>query len=32
MEEKGGIGYRYLNDDMSGKISSTGAKGYEREV
>ncbi len=26
-----GIGYRYLNDDMSGKISSTGAFGYERE-
>jgi hypothetical protein len=26
-----GIGYRYLNDDMSGKISSTGAYGYERE-
>lgn len=27
-----GIGYRYLNDDMSGKTSSTGAKGYEREI
>ncbi|MBU3933114.1 MAG: autotransporter outer membrane beta-barrel domain-containing protein [Candidatus Omnitrophica bacterium] len=26
-----GIGYRYLNDDSSGKISSTGAHGYERE-
>lgn len=26
-----GLGYRYLNDDMSGKISSTGAIGYERE-
>ena len=26
-----GFGYRYLNDDMSGKISSTGAAGYERE-
>ncbi len=26
-----GIGYRYLNDDMAGKISSTGAWGYERE-
>ena len=26
-----GIGYRYLNDDLSGKISSTGAYGYERE-
>jgi len=26
-----GLGYRYLNDDMSGKISSTGAYGYERE-
>lgn len=26
-----GIGYRYLNDDMSGKVSSTGAGGYERE-
>jgi hypothetical protein len=26
-----GIGYRYLNDDTSGKISSTGAYGYERE-
>jgi len=26
-----GIGYRYLNDDMSGKISSTGALGYLRE-
>jgi hypothetical protein len=27
-----GIGYRYLNDDMSGKVSSTGAAGYEREI
>jgi len=27
-----GIGYRYLNDDSSGKISSTGAWGYEREI
>jgi hypothetical protein len=26
-----GIGYRYLNDDMSGKVTSTGAYGYERE-
>ena len=26
-----GIGCRYLNDDTSGKISSTGAYGYERE-
>jgi len=26
-----GIGYRYLNDDMSGRVSSTGAYGYERE-
>jgi len=26
-----GVGYRYLNDDGSGKISSTGARGYERE-
>ena len=26
-----GIGYRYLNNDMAGKISSTGALGYERE-
>ena len=26
-----GIAYRYLNDDSSGKISSTGARGYERE-
>ncbi len=26
-----GIGYRYLNDDLSGKVSSTGAVGYERE-
>ncbi|RKY33328.1 MAG: hypothetical protein DRP68_02685 [Candidatus Omnitrophota bacterium] len=26
-----GIGYRYLNDDMSGRITSTGALGYERE-
>jgi len=26
-----GVGYRYLNDDMSGKISTTGARGYERE-
>jgi hypothetical protein len=26
-----GLGYRYLNDDMGGKISSTGAAGYERE-
>lgn len=27
-----GIGYRYLNDDMSGRTSSTGAAGYEREI
>lgn len=26
-----GVGYRYLNDDSSGKTSTTGAKGYERE-
>jgi len=26
-----GIGYRYLNDDSSGKVTSTGASGYERE-
>jgi len=26
-----GVGYRYLNDDSSGKTSSTGAVGYERE-
>jgi len=26
-----GFGYRYLNDDMSGKQSSTEALGYERE-
>ena len=26
-----GLGYRYLKDDMAGKISSTGAKGYLRE-
>ena len=26
-----GFGYRYLNDDTGGKISSTGASGYERE-
>jgi hypothetical protein len=26
-----GIGYRYLNDDTSGRVSSTGALGYERE-
>jgi len=26
-----GIGYRYLNDDSSGKVASTGALGYERE-
>lgn len=26
-----GFGYRYLNDDSGGKISSTGAYGYERE-
>ncbi len=26
-----GIGYRYLNDGFSGKISSTNAAGYERE-
>lgn len=26
-----GLGYRYLNDDASGMISSTGAYGYERE-
>jgi len=25
-----GVGYRYLNDDSSGKITSTGAGGYER--
>jgi len=26
-----GIGYRYLNDDTSGMVSSTGTMGYERE-
>jgi hypothetical protein len=26
-----GLGYRYLGDDSSGKISSTGARGYKRE-
>ncbi len=26
-----GVGYRYLNDDSSGKTSSTGAAGYDRE-
>lgn len=26
-----GLGYRYLEDDMAGRISSTGAKGYLRE-
>jgi hypothetical protein len=26
-----GIGYRYLNDDSSGRVSSTGHAGYERE-
>ncbi|MBI3616224.1 MAG: autotransporter domain-containing protein [Candidatus Omnitrophica bacterium] len=26
-----GVGYRYLNDDSSGKTSSTGARGYDRE-
>lgn len=26
-----GIGYRYLNDNMSGMTTSTGAVGYERE-
>ena len=26
-----GLGYRYLNDDTSGLISSTGKYGYERE-
>lgn len=26
-----GIGYRYLNDDSSGKVTSLGALGYERE-
>ncbi len=26
-----GIGYRYLNDDSSEKLTSTGAAGYERE-
>ena len=26
-----GYGYRYLNDDMSGKLTSTGLFGYERE-
>jgi len=26
-----GAGYRYLNDDMAGRVSSTGAAGYERE-
>ena len=27
-----GLGYRYLNDDMSGRTTSTGAWGYEREI
>ena len=27
-----GAGYRYLNDDSAGKISTTGARGYEREA
>lgn len=26
-----GFGYRYLNDDGSNKVSTTGARGYERE-
>jgi hypothetical protein len=26
-----GAGYRYLNDDLSGKVSTTGANGYDRE-
>jgi hypothetical protein len=26
-----GIGYRYLNDDMAGEVSTTGALGYKRE-
>ncbi len=26
-----GLGYRYLNDDSSGMVSTTGAGGYERE-
>ncbi len=26
-----GFGYRYLNDDSSGRISTTDARGYERE-
>lgn len=26
-----GLGYRYLNDDSSGKVTSTGALGYMRE-
>lgn len=26
-----GLSYRYLNDDSSGRLSSTGASGYERE-
>ena len=26
-----GFGFRYLNDDTGGKLSSTGASGYERE-
>ena len=26
-----GLGYRYLKDDMAGRITSTGAKGYLRE-
>lgn len=26
-----GFGYRYLNDDSSGMVTSTGARGYERE-
>ena len=27
-----GLGYRYLKDDMGGRISSTGAMGYSREA
>lgn len=27
-----GIGYRYLNDDSGGKVSTTGHYGYEREA
>ncbi len=26
-----GVGYRYLNDDSGGKITTTGHRGYERE-